>query len=122
LLKKLKNRLAWNKVIRNLADPGQPAITRTTSDQNVIDLESRIGEALDQLATLDRSDANNADSARSVWDWVFKSDGFFVEFDRERKTDKKEKSLLAKAALVGCGARTSPAGILGGIGVGNVAH
>lgn len=122
LLTKLQYRLAWNKIIRNLADPTQPAITRTAADQNVIDLQSRITEALDQLATLDRSDPNDADSARSVWDWIFKSDGFFAEFDRERKNEEKEESLLAKAALVGSGARTSQSGILGAIGVGNLSH
>jgi len=122
LLKKLHYRLSWNKVIRNLADPAQPPITRTTSDQNVVDLHARIGEALGQVAMLDRPDANNADSARSVWDWIFRSDGFFAEFDREKKKEEKEKSLLAKAALIGSGARTSPYGVLGTLGVTNLSH
>jgi hypothetical protein len=122
LLKKLHYRLTWDKIIRNLADPAQPPITRTVSDQNVVDLLTRIGEALDELAKLDRSDANNVDSARSVWDWIFKSDGFFAEFDRERKEDEKTKSLLAKAALVGHGAHTSPLGTLGSLGVANFGH
>ncbi len=122
LLKSLHYRLTWDKVIRNLADPTRPPITRTASDQNVIDLQSRIGEALDQLATLDRAEANNVDSARSVWDWVFKSDGFFAEFDRERKDDERAKALMAKAALVGHGARTSPLGTLGLLGVRNPGH
>jgi hypothetical protein len=122
LLNKLKNRLRWNKVIKNLAHPERPDITRTSGDQNVVDLEIRIGEALDQLAVLDKSDADNADSARSAWDWVFKSDGFFAEFDAKRKQEEKRKSLLAKAALVGNGARTSPTGILGAVGVTNLGH
>jgi len=33
LLKKLHYRLTWNKIIRNLADPAQPPITRTPSDR-----------------------------------------------------------------------------------------
>jgi hypothetical protein len=122
LLKKLHCRLTWNKVICNLADPARPPITRTASDQNVVDLLSRIGEALDELAKLDRSDANNVDSARSVWDWIFRSDGFFAAFDRERKEEEKAKSLLAKAALVGHGAHTSPLGTLGLLGVANLGH
>ena len=122
LLKKLHYRLTWDKVIRNLADPARPAITRTASDQNVTGLLTRIGEALDELAKLDRPEANNVDSARSVWDWIFKSDGFFAEFDRKRKEDEKAKSLLAKAALVGNGARTSPLGTLGSLGVANLGH
>lgn len=122
LLYNLKNRLYWNKVIKNLAHPNKPDLTRTSRDQNVVDLETRISEALDQLATLDKADANSADSARSVWDWIFKSDGFFAEFDAERKQEEKRNALLAKAALVGNGARTSPAGVLGAVGVANLGH
>jgi hypothetical protein len=122
LLNKLKNRLVWNKVIQNLAHPDKPMLTRTANDQNVIDLETHVGDALDQLATLDRSDTNSADSARSVWDWIFKSDGFFAEFDAEKKAEEKRNALLAKAALVGTTARTSPIGVLGAIGVANVVH
>lgn len=122
LLHNLKNRLYWNKVIKNLAHPDKPDLTRTSSDQNVVDLQTRISEALDQLATLDKADANNADSARSVWDWIFKSDGFFAEFDGERKQEEKRNALLAKAALVGNGARTSPTGLLGAVGVVNLGH
>jgi hypothetical protein len=124
LLNKLKDRLAWNKVIQNLAHPDKPMLTRSANDQNVIDLETHLGEALDQLLTLDGSDASNADSARPVWDWVFKSDGFFADFDEQRKEENEEKksALLEKAALVGAGAKTSPAGILGAVGVANMPH
>jgi len=122
LISNLKNRLYWNKVIKNLAHPDKPDLTRTSRDQNVADLEIRISEALDQLATLDKADGNNADSARSAWDWIFKSDGFFAEYDADRKQEEKKNSLLAKAVLVGVGARTSPAGVLGGIGVANMSH
>lgn len=80
LLQKLKNRLFWNKVIQNLAHPNRPSLTRTTADQNVVDLHARLSEALDQLATLDATDGNDASSARSVWDWILKRDGFFAEF------------------------------------------
>lgn len=122
LLQKLKDRLFWNKVIQNLAHPDKPALTRSPTDQNVIDLEARVGDALDQLSDLVRSDANTPDSTRSAWDWIFKSDGFFAEFDANRKAEEKQNSLLAKAALVGAGAKTSPSGILGAIGVSNIAH
>lgn len=122
LLKRLKGRLLWNKVIRNLAHPDQPALTRTANDQNVVDLESRIGEALDQLSTLDTNDNDNVDASRAVWDWIFKSDGFFADLDRKRKEDEKRDGLLAKAALIGAGARTSPQGTIGAIGLANASH
>jgi len=124
LLKKLKNRLASNKLIQNLAHPDKPMLTRSANDQNVIDLETHVGEALDQLATLDRSDTNNADSARSVWDWIFKSDRFFADFyeQREEEEEEKKSALLEKAALVSAGAKTSPAGVLGTVGVANMPH
>ncbi len=122
LLNNLKNSLYWNKVIKNFAHPDTPDLTRTSIDQNVTDLEARIGEALDQLAILDKTNANNADSARSVWDWIFKSDDFFAEFDADRKQEEKRNTLLAKAALVGNGARTSPAGVLGVVGIPNLSH
>ncbi|XHR27500.1 MAG: cyclic GMP-AMP synthase DncV-like nucleotidyltransferase [Chthoniobacteraceae bacterium] len=122
LVTNLKNRLFWNKVIRNLAHKDKPAITRTDADQNVVDLEARLGEAAQQLNTLDGTDANNMDSARKVWDWIFKSDGFFAAFDETKKKEEKEQSLLAKAALIGNGANTSPLGVLGSFGVTNQAH
>ena len=122
LLTRLKSRLLWNKVIRNLAHSDQPALTRTANDQNVVDLQTRIGEALEQLSQLDRSGNDNVDAARAVWDWIFKSDGFFADFDRKRKEDDRRNALLAKAALIGTGARTSVAGVIGAIGVANVPH
>jgi len=122
LLTKIKNRLVWNKVIKNLAHPDKPEITRTASDQNVVDLEVRLAEALEQLAALDKADANNEDSARSAWDWIFKSEGFFAQFDADRKAEAKRQSLFAKASLVGAGARTSAAGTLGSFGIANAAH
>lgn len=79
LLANIKSRLEVSKVIRNLAHPDQPMLTRTTNDENVQVLLEKIDSALEQIETLD--DAENEKAARSVWDWVFKSDGFFKEFD-----------------------------------------
>jgi len=124
LLEKLDDRLTNSKVIRNLAHPERPALTRTLADQNVIDLHKRIKEALDQLRKLDSSSADNVESARVTWDWIFQSDGFFAAFDAERDAEAKEKkqALLEKAALVGAGARTSQYGVLGAMGVQNLPH
>lgn len=108
LLSRMKNRLRYNKQIQNLAHPEKPALTKTTSDANVVELEKRIGEALDQLAKLDADDANNADAARRAWDWIFKSDGFFAELDDEAA--EKEKSLVvANASMFTVPWRQKPA-------------
>lgn len=122
LLKRLGERLRWNKVIRNLAHPEKPMLTRTANDQNVIDLEARIREALEHLSTLDAYDNNNVDAARGVWDWMFKSDGFFSDFDAKRKEEEKRSALLNKAAMIGAGARTSPLGTIGATGIVNMPH
>src|SRR5207244_4077370 len=42
LLQKLDARLATSKVIRNLAHPDKPALTRSTVDRNIIDLHERL--------------------------------------------------------------------------------
>jgi hypothetical protein len=123
LLVNLDLRLSVSKVIRNLAHPNKPALTRSENDANVVSLHNRIGEALQRLEQLDRPAANNADSARSVWDWIFQSDGFFADFDAEQaELNEKRSELLNKASLIGAGAKTSPTGIIGSAGVENLPH
>jgi hypothetical protein len=85
LLSKIHFRLQFSKVIKNLAHPDKPAITKTDSDSNVVDLQTRCKEALDKLSELDKSENDNPDAARSAWDWIFKSDGYFKEFDEKKK-------------------------------------
>lgn len=87
LLTNLKTRLRTNKQICNLAAPGKPPITRTSADQNVVDLENRITEALDQLSSLDDAENGSVDDARKVWNWIFKSEGFFAEYDENAVDD-----------------------------------
>ena len=122
LLEKLKARLTFDKVIRNLAHPGLPAITKTDSDGNVVEFLEHIGEAISQLLPLDRTENDNEESARKAWDWIFKSDGFFKEFDDEKREKDKKDALLAKAAQIGLGAKTSPLGVIGSVGIANMAH
>jgi len=123
LLQRLDLRLANSKIISNLAHSDRPALTRSSADQNVIELHNRIKDALKQLDTLDSATANTADSAREVWDWIFQSDGYFEELDEQwEKSKAKEAALREKAALIGAGARTSPAGVLGFVGMPNLPH
>lgn len=80
LLKKLKTRLETSKIIRNLAHPDKPLITRTSSDDNVCELLNKIIEALEKLEKLDDANCKRADAIKA-WNWVFKSDDFFDDFD-----------------------------------------
>jgi hypothetical protein len=122
LLSKLYYRLVFSKVIRNLAHPDKPPITKTDSDNNVVELQNRCKEALDKLKELDKAENDNVDAARGAWDWIFRSDGFFKEFDDRVKREEKENALMEKVALIGNGARTSTAGVIGTFGVVNIGH
>ncbi len=121
LLEALDDRLRVGKIICNLAHPDRPPITKTNSDSNVEDFHEAVQDALERLKTLDDPEADNAESAREVWDWIFQTDGFFKEFDDEE--NKKEKALAQKAALLSNGvARTTAAGTIGLSGIANAKH
>jgi hypothetical protein len=127
LLINLKNRLFWNLVVLNLADENLPKakLTKTSQDQNMIDLRERANEAINELAILFKSDCKKED-ARRAWDWIFQSDGFFKELEEKEKNEAKRQELLAKASLINTGsAATTAAGRIvsvGGAQVANAAH
>ncbi len=101
----LKNRLTWSSLeIENLADTNWPKakLTKTTSDQNVLNLRDHLGEALTELAVLFSTDCDET-KARRAWDWVFQSDGFFKELEEEAKAEAKRRALLEKASLLSVG-------------------
>jgi hypothetical protein len=123
LLEELKDRLEEDKVIRNLAHPDQPSLTRTDSDQNVEDFLEKIGEALDKLSVLDSPDHQDAKSAREAWEWIFQGDGFFCDFDEKNEKQEKQARLEKLAATIESGAaKTSPFGVIGSVGVTNPPH
>lgn len=122
LISNLEGRLQFSKTIRNLAHPEKPTITRTESDRNVVELQNRCKEAIDKLGELDKLSNDNPESVRIVWDWIFKSDGFFKEFDEKRKEEEKKRDLMNKATLIGRGAKTSGSGIIGTSGISNIPH
>ena len=89
----------------------------------MVELKTRVGEALDKLLVLHRSDCTKQ-QAREAWDWVFQSDGFFEAYDKD---SAKAHALFSKAALVNAGlASTNAAGVIVraavGAGVPNLAH
>lgn len=85
LLENIDDRLGKSKIIRNLAHPDQPMITRGDNDANVQALSDKIVEAIEEMETLDDQDNDNLGAARQVWDWIFKSDGYFKEYDESVK-------------------------------------
>lgn len=98
----LKSRLTWSTLeIENLADTNWPKakLTKTSADQNVLNLRDRIDEALNELSVLFGSECDET-TARKAWEWVFQSDGFFKELEDEAKAEAKRKALLEKATLL----------------------
>jgi hypothetical protein len=125
LLSKLKNRLATSLEVENRAQTKTPKdkLTKSTNDANMVELRTRVGEALDKLLVLHRSDCTKQ-QAREAWDWVFQSDGFFEAYDKD---SAKAHALFSKAALVNAGlGSTNRSGVivpaLVGMGVPNLAH
>lgn len=76
LLIKMEIRLIDSKIIKNLAHPDNLQLTRTSSDDNVKNLLAKISLALEKLKGLDDLDCNS-EKAEKIWDWIFKSDGYF---------------------------------------------
>ena len=125
LLSKLQTRLASNLEVENRAQTKTPRdkLTKSTNDANMVELRTRVGEALDKLLVLHRSDCTKQ-QAREAWDWVFQGDGFFEAYDKD---SAKAHALFSKAALVKAGvASTNSAGVIVhaavGAGVPNLAH
>lgn len=123
LLERIENRLLWDKTIRNLAHPDRPLLTRSSSDDNVVELKSRVGEALEKLRELDREENKNRAAARRAWEWIFRSDGFFLEYDNKQEEEEKSRRLQERASLLKSGAaRTSTTGMIGTVGTSNLPH
>ncbi|HEU5071156.1 MAG TPA: hypothetical protein VFV96_12190 [Verrucomicrobiae bacterium] len=125
LLAKLKTRLAASLEVENRAQTKWPKdkLTKTANDDNIVELRTRVGEALDKLLVLHHPDCKRP-QAREAWDWVFQSDGFFEAYD---KNAKQAMALFSNAALVKAGvAQTNAGGRIvamgSGIGVANLAH
>ncbi|MEQ2005255.1 MAG: cyclic GMP-AMP synthase DncV-like nucleotidyltransferase [Limisphaerales bacterium] len=125
LLARLKDRLATNLEVENRAQTKWPKdkLTKSPSDGNMVELRTRVGEALAQLNVLHRSDCKPG-QARAAWDWVFQSDGYFEAYDKDKG---KTRTLFANAALVNAGvAATNSAGVIVraaiGAGVLNLPH
>lgn len=83
LLKCLKKRLENSKAIYNLAHQDKPMITKSNNDENVCMFLENISIALSKMEKLDDSECKTED-AIGVWDWIFKSDGFFEEITKSR--------------------------------------
>lgn len=89
LLENIDVRLKTSKVIRNLAHPDKPEITKTDNDTNVTNLKDKIEIAIDKLAVLDDPDCDR-EMARKIWNWIFMSDGYFDDFDEKIENSLKD--------------------------------
>jgi hypothetical protein len=84
LLSNLGPRLSGNLIVENLADSSYPKeqLTKSNEDASMVELRNRIDEALKELRVLHDYDCTKK-AARKAWDAVFKTDGFFDDFDRD---------------------------------------
>lgn len=98
LLENIASRLRASKIIRNLAHPEQPAITRGDSDPNVEALQDKVEEVLAKLANL-----VDLESARDAWEWVFQSDGYFEKHDAAIADSSVQKALARRDSAVQLG-------------------
>ncbi len=85
LLKEIKVRLEKSKNIQNMADPTKPCLTTTNNDLKVCNLLNQLIIALSKMEKLDDNDCKIED-AIGVWDWIFKSDGFFEDISKSRNS------------------------------------
>jgi hypothetical protein len=125
VLSKLKTRLATSLEVENRAQTKTPKdkLTKSTNDANMIELRTRVGEALDKLLILHHPNCTQK-QAREAWDWVFQSKGYFEAYDKD---NTKTRALFSKAALVNAGlASTNGSGVIVraalGAGATNLAH
>jgi hypothetical protein len=119
LLCKLQARLAFSLEVENRAQTKWPKdkLTKTANDRNMVELRTRVGEAVGKLVVLHRSDCTKK-LAREAWDWVFQSDGFFEAYDKDAK---QAMALFSNAALVRAGvAATNTAGRIVAAGTGGI--
>lgn len=104
LLRSVDRRLKANLEVENLADEGSPKakLTKSKADPNMVQLRDRTSEALGKLEVLDTADCDKA-AARAVWDWVFRTDEYFADYDGAGGDDDKggsralDKGLAATA-------------------------
>lgn len=95
LFENIFSRLDKSLEIENRAHPDRPKLTRTKADKNVIELKTKIREALDILSALDLPENNNQEATRKAWDWIFQSDGFFNALDGVEATQQSSTTSLA---------------------------
>ncbi len=82
LLSNLHDRLHKSRIVWNRAQPeaSRNQLTKSDDDENMVELHQRVFEALKQIEIL-RDAKCTACQARTAWDWVFQTGGFFLDFD-----------------------------------------
>jgi hypothetical protein len=121
LLKEISDTLTWNLHVYNEADSNLPKeeLTESAADPAMLLLRDKLQQALVKLNDLHLINCSLED-ARKAWDWFFRTDGHFADFDSQQATLSK---LKAKADLLKSGnAFTNSSGAIGSTGVANLAH
>ncbi len=86
LLLNLRERLQKSKSVCNRAQKHstQDSLTKSDEDANMVELHQRVGDALNQLKILWNEKCTQS-QARTAWDWVFQTNGFFLDFDQRNQ-------------------------------------
>lgn len=114
-LQSIHSRLEADLEVVNLADDETPKekLTKTDDDADVRNLRDKSSEALDKLAVLFESGCTKPE-ARSAWDWVFKSDGFFEDYDDDDDPDDDPSGSTTKSHTVAFSSPSAPVDPAGG--------
>lgn len=95
LLSALKGRLALNRRVYNQSNTSEE-LTKSSEDSDMVTLRDKIEEALNKLEILNTEECTTAD-ARKAWNWVFRSDGFFDEYDGDDQVEGQAGFGIASA-------------------------
>jgi hypothetical protein len=89
LLLNIHERLSKSQIVVNRAQhqTERAPLTKSDADENVVELHQHVGEALKQLEILWDEKCSLA-QARSAWDWVFQTGGFFLDYESRNEMAK----------------------------------
>lgn len=96
LLKNIEKRLKSSLIVYNRAQPEgqQDKLTRADRDQNMVELQTKVAEAIQKLQVIENTDCTKK-AARDAWEWVFQTKGFFKSLDDKEDDEGGQKNSVA---------------------------